>query len=146
MIGFFLFCTAASAETRTYRQVKDVSVQESGKVNQSGNKGDLFECTYSINYKKNTITRVKIQRLDDKTARDDATVYSIIEKRNLLGSRAGNGGKVLIAVQKNGTEILELGNRFAFTMRPSPFSQVITGVYKRVYEKDIDKKLHKHKI
>jgi hypothetical protein len=36
----------------------------------------------------------------------------------------------------HGGQILELGHRFAFTMRISPFSQVITGIYKRAYEKD----------
>jgi len=40
---------------------------------------------------------------------------------------------MLVAVRQDDGEILELGYRFAFTMRTSPFSQVITGIYKRAY-------------
>jgi hypothetical protein len=42
---------------------------------------------------------------------------------NLKGSEADNGG-----------EILEMRRGSAYTMRSSPFSLVITGVYRRVFE------------
>ncbi|MFH1710200.1 MAG: hypothetical protein ABH860_03920, partial [bacterium] len=64
----------------------------------------------------------------------------ITEKKKLLGSKAGRGGKVIVAVSKDGSEILELGGKFAFTTRTSPFSQIITGVYKRVYTENDHKK------
>ncbi|MFH1710467.1 MAG: hypothetical protein ABH860_05325, partial [bacterium] len=116
-------CATASAEVRTYRQFKDVSVNEDGNVRQSSGNEDLFECQYNVNYKNKTVTRVKIRRLDDATAKDDSTVYTITEKKKLLGSKAGRGGKVIVAVSKDGSEILELGGKFAFTTRTSPFSQ-----------------------
>lgn len=134
-----LFSGMATAETRTYRQVKDVVVKENGKVNQSDKKNNMFEYTFELNLPQKTITRTKIRRLDKTAASDDKTIYTIMQKQELLGSDAGNGGKVLVAVRKDGGEILELGHRFAFTMRVSPFSQVITGIYKRAYNKD-----HKH--
>ncbi|HVN67877.1 MAG TPA: hypothetical protein VMT55_05845 [Candidatus Sulfotelmatobacter sp.] len=124
------------AEPRTYRQFKDVAVKEKGQVAQSADKDNLFEYTYVINDARTTITRTKVRRLDQTAARDDKTVYNITQKQVLPGSESGNGGKVLIAVRKDGGEILELGHRFAFTMRVSPFSQVISGIYKRVYDKD----------
>lgn len=144
ILCFILVCGAASAELRTYRQFKDVSVKEKGKVSQSSNEGDLFECTYDINKANNTITRVKIRRLDDPVGRDDSTVYDITQRKELIGSEAGNGGHVIVAIRRDGEEILELSHRFAFTMRTSPFSQVITGVYKRVYDKDHDDHFHKN--
>jgi hypothetical protein len=135
-------CAAQCADIRTYRQFRDISTKENGKVVQSTDKKNLFECTYQIDYKNNTITRIKVMRLDESAPRDDATVYNITEKKRIYGSEAGYGGKVLVAVQKGGGEILELGSKFAFTTRTSPFSQVITGVYKRVYVKE-DNKWHK---
>ena len=131
-----LFSGLASAETRTYQQFKDVAVKENGQVHQSGDKDDLFEYTYSVDTARKIITRVKVRRLDQASARDDSTVYTITQGKELIGSDAGNGGKVWIAVRKDGGEILELGHRFAFTMRVSPFSQLISGVYKRVYDKN----------
>ncbi len=137
MIGIILACSAAfGMELRTYRQFKDVAMREKGDVRQSDNKANLFEYTYSVNLKNNIITRTKIRRLDRATAEADSTVYIITDKRHILGSEAGNGGDVFIAVRKNGSEMLELGRRFAFTTRISPFSQVITGVYKRMYDWD----------
>lgn len=133
MACIVLASSAFSAEVRIYRQVKDVSVKEGGNVRQSQDKGDLFEFTYSVDMDKNTITRTSMRRLDEAAPRQDSMVYLIKEKRDVPGSEAGRGGKVLIAIQKDGNEILELGNRFAFTMRTSPLSQVITGAYKRVY-------------
>jgi hypothetical protein len=131
-----VFAGLASAAPRTYRQFKDVSLKEKGQVSQSADQDNLFEYTFVIDRVNRTITRTKIRRLDEKTARDDATVYNVMQRRTLPGSDAGNGGKVLIAVRQDGEEILELGHRFAFTLRVSPFSQVISGVYKRIYDKD----------
>lgn len=135
---------AANAEVRTYQQFKDVSVKEDGKVRQSGGKGDLFEYQYSVDYKSKTITRIKVRRLDESAAKDDATVYTITGMKKVYGSEAGRGGKVIVAVSKDGNEILELGSKFAFSTRTSPFSQVITGVYKRVYNED-DRQEWQHK-
>jgi hypothetical protein len=139
-----LACGTAGAETRTYCQVRDISAKENGRVSQSTKKGDLFEYVFDVNYAKKTITRTSVRRLDKAAPEKDATVYNIMQKTELLGSKAGNGGKVLIAVRQDGGEILELGHRFAFTMRTSPFSQVITGVYKRNYAKDRKKFPRKH--
>lgn len=127
---------SALAETRVYRQSKDVTVQEKGQVIQSEDKDDLFECTYEIDRAEKTITRTNVRRLDDPDGRQDQTVYNIQQELDLVGSEAGNGGKVLVAVREDGGEILELGRRFAFTMRLSPFSMVITGVYRRVFDHD----------
>lgn len=134
----------ANAEPRTYRQFKDIAVKEKGQVSQSADKSNLFEYTYSLDASRQTITRTKVRRLDQKTAHDDKTVYTVTQRQVLPGSDAGNGGKVLIAMRKDGGEILELGHRFAFTMRVSPFSQVISGVYKRVYDKDREHFRHEH--
>jgi len=132
--------TAAFAETWTYRQIKDISVKEGGKVRQSDQKGDLFEYTFNIDMKNNVVTRTKIRRLDEAKARDDATVFNVKEIKKLWGSEAGRGGRVIVASSKDGTEIIELGSRFAFTTRTSPFSQVITGVYRRMYDRADHKK------
>ncbi len=126
-------CAALCADIRTFRQVRDVATKEDGRVKQSTDMKNMFECTYLIDHKNNTITRIKVRRLDEAAPRDDSTVYIIREKKKVLGSEAGRGGSVLVAVQKDGSEILEVGQKFSFTTRTSPFSQVITGVYKRVY-------------
>jgi len=143
--AFLLLCAGlAQAETLTYRQFKDVAVKENGGVSQSGDKNDLFEMTFSIDKAHKTVTRTRVRRLDEAAAHNDNTVYTVTQKQFLPGSDAGNGGKVLIAVRKDGGEILELGHRFAFTMRVSPFSQVISGVYKRVYDKGRKHSFHRH--
>lgn len=121
IICSILFSGAVIAETRTYRQVKDVVTKENGNVSQSANKGDLFEYSYVVDMNKKIITRTKIQRQDKSAPQTDATIYKIMQKQELLPSEAGNGGKVLVAVRADGLEILELGHRFAFTMRTSPF-------------------------
>lgn len=126
-------CAALGADIRTFRQVRDVATKEDGRVKQSTDMKNMFECTYLIDHKNNTVTRIKVRRLDEASPRDDSTVYTITEKKKVLGSEAGRGGSVLVAVQKGGGEMLEIGQKFAFTTRTSPFSQVITGVYKRVY-------------
>ncbi len=127
---------AAGAETRVYRQIKDVSVIENGNVSQSDKKENLFEYTFEIDRSQKTITRTKVLRLDKAASTEDKTEYVITGKTELIGSPSGNGGKVLVATSKDGTETLELGHRFAYSMRTSPFSQVIVGVYKRVYDQD----------
>ena len=143
MICLIISCAASGAEVRTYRQLKDVSMTEKGNVRQSGSKGDLFEYTYSIDVANKTITRIKMRRLDQAEGTNDNTVYKITQDVKLMGSEAGNGGDVIVASRRDGGEILELSHRFAFNMRVSPFSQVITGVYQRVYDKDHDNKFHK---
>lgn len=136
-------CGALCADIRTFRQVKDVSAKENGRVIQSTDIKNMFEYTYLIDHKNNTITRIKVRRLDESASRIDSTVYTITEKKKVLGSEAGRGGSVLVAVQKKGGEILEISHNFAFTTRTSPFSQVITGVYKRVYVRDEDEHQHR---
>ncbi len=140
-----LTCGTARAETRTYYQTKDIAAKENGKVSLSDKKENLFEYAFEVDREKKTITRTSIRRLDKPTAEKDATVYNITQKLELLGSKAGNGGKVLVAVREDGGEILELGHRFAFTMRISPFSQVISGIYKRAFQKDRKDFPKKHK-
>ena len=139
----FLASGALALEERTYVQFKTVAAQENGKVIQSTKVGDLFEYTYSIDIPKQKIIRTKIRRLDKKTGEKDSTVYDIAQRKKLFGSQAGNGGRVIVAVSKDGSEIIELSHRFAFTLRISPFSQVITGMYKRAFTmdrvKDFDK-------
>ena len=138
ILVLILACAVSAADLRTYRQFKDVATKANGKVSQSAKQGDLFEYTYLVSHKRKTITRIMIRRLDEPTPTKDATVYNIIQKLELLGSEAGNGDDVLVAVARNGTELLELGHRFAFTSRISPFPQMITGVYKRVRLHDKD--------
>jgi len=145
MICLIISCAASGAEVCTYRQLKDVAMTEKGNVHESGSKGDLFEYTYSIDIPNKTITRIKVRRLDQVATKKDNTIYKITQDMKLMGSEAGNGGEVLIASRRDGGEILELSHRFAFTMRISPFSQVITGVYQRVYDKDHNNKFHKHR-
>ena len=144
MICLIVSC-AASAEIRTYRQLKDVAMTEKGNVRQSGSAGDLFEYTYSIDIPNKTITRVMVRRLDQAEGTKDNTIYKITQDVKLMGSEAGNGGDVIVASRRDGGEILELSHRFAFSSRISPFSQVITGVYQRVYDKDHDNRFHKHR-
>jgi hypothetical protein len=139
-----LTCASAGAETRTYYQIKDIAAKENGNISQSDKKDNLFEYAFEVDAEKNMITRTSVRRLDSSVPEKDSTIYNITKKMELLGSPAGNGGDVLVAVRQDGGEILELGQRFAFTMRISPFSQVITGVYKRAYEKDRKPSLHKH--
>lgn len=136
-------CAALCADIRTFRQVRDVATKEDGRVKQSTDMKNMFEYTYLIDHKNNTVTRIKVRRLDEASSRDDSTVYTITEKKKVLGSEAGRGGSVLVAVQKGGGEILEIGQKFAFTTRTSPFSQVITGVYKRVYVRGEGERQHK---
>ena len=107
-----------------------------GKVSQSGREENLFEYQYNIDHKNKIITRIKVRRLDESTARNDSTVYNITEIKKIHGSRAGLGGEVIVAVSKDGNEFLEIGTNFAFSSRTSPFSQIINGVYKRLYTAD----------
>lgn len=133
-VGVLTVTTLVCAgSVRTYRQINDVSARENGKVSQSKKDADLFEFTYIINRPAKTITRSQVRRLDEPVAHPDATEYMITQTKDVIGSESGNGGEVFVAVRKDGGELLELGHRFAYTMRTSPFSQVITGVYKRVH-------------
>lgn len=63
IVCFAIACTAASGEVRLYRQFKDVSIKENGRVVQSVDAKNLFECTYDLDLQHNTITRTKIRRL-----------------------------------------------------------------------------------
>ena len=134
IICLVLLSGISSAKICTYRQIKDVVATEKGKVKQSEDKSNLFEYTYDIDKENKIVRRIKVRRLDENTARDDNTIYRITEEKELLGSEAGNGGKVIVAVRNDGGEILQLGHRFALSTRTSPFSQVITGTYKKVYK------------
>ncbi|MFH1541725.1 MAG: hypothetical protein ABIE84_01375 [bacterium] len=134
MLTCLIFLTGtANAQLRTYRQTKDISATEKGKVRESKDKANLFEYTFDINSAKGIITRTKIRRLDQETPTDDNTIYKITQTNELLTSKAGLGGKTIVAVREDGEELLQLGHRFAFTTRTSPFSQIISGVYERVY-------------
>jgi len=44
----------------------------------------------------------------------------------------GEGGNAIVAIANSGSEVLEIGEEFMFSSRNSKFSQVITGVYKRI--------------
>lgn len=138
-----LFAGAARAEIRTYQQFKDVATKENGKVSQSTDKKNLFEFTYDVNMKAHTVTRVMIRRLDQQATQKDATVYMITENGKVYSSEAGFGDDVIVAVAEKGGEILVLGRRFAFSSRTSPFSQLITGVYRRVWTGDNDGDRHR---
>jgi hypothetical protein len=131
-----LLCASAMAEVRTYRQVKSFAVMENGKVRESDDKGDLFQFTFNIDTANNKVTRTEVLRLDERSATADATEYTITGTKHIVGSDAGNGDDVIVATQKGGNEILELGRRSALITRTSPFMQMISGVYRRVYDKD----------
>lgn len=133
ILFLILLCNSLFAEVRMYRQIKDVSVDQKTKVRQSKDQKNLFECIYEINYEKKYVRRISIRRLDEKKARQDNKIYSITKKTDILGSPRGIGGEVVVAVDRDGMEMLELGRRYCFTSRLSPFAQVITGVYKRTY-------------
>jgi len=120
------------ADLRTYRQVTDISARQTGKVLSSRDKGNLFEFTYFVDLKNNTIKRVKVKRLDQSQPVEDDTLYKITGKKMMQTSKAGVGGEVLIAVDLKGNEIIQLGDDFAFTSRTSDFAQIISGVYKRI--------------
>lgn len=135
ILGVILLVTvlfAVAPDVRVYRQTKDVSTRENGDIAQSTNKADLFECTYVVDEAKGIIVRTKIRRLDDEVGREDHAVYEIRRKRAIVKSHVGDGGETIVAVRHDGGELLELGQDFAFTSRVSPFSQVVSGVYKRI--------------
>jgi hypothetical protein len=119
------------AEVRVYRQVSDVAAKQNGAIERSSRNSNLFEFTYDINRDQGTVTRTKIRRLDQTGSVDDATRYKIMSEHTLIKSSAGAGGQAIVAVEENGSEIIQLGEDFAFTSRTSDFSQMITGVYKR---------------
>lgn len=132
IIFLFILIGLVSAEVRTYRQIKDVATRENGSVVSSQSKGNLFEFTYDIDREQGIVTRIKIRRLDQTEAVPDNTQYTIMQNKMLLGSVPGGGGNAIMAVEKNGSEIISLGDNVAFTSRTSDFAQMITGVYERL--------------
>lgn len=142
LVIFILIASSAASHAfvRSYKQFKDVSINERGKVMQSSDKDDMFEFKYDIDINNKKVTRISIRRLDESSAKPDSTVYILKEKKKIYGSNEGLGGNVFVAVSRDGEEIIELGGKFAYTSRASMFSQVITGVYKRVYTEED----HKH--
>jgi hypothetical protein len=132
--GLFLvlLVSLSVAEIRVYRQVSDVAAKQNGRIEKSSRNDNLFEFTYDVDLARNIVTRTKIRRLDQESAVADATRYKIMSERNVISSKAGTGGPAIIAVEENGSEIIQLGDDFAFTSRTSDFSQMITGVYKRI--------------
>ena len=135
VLGLLLLLTlliAATPDIRVYRQTKDVATKENGEITQSTDKADLFECTYLVDEAQGVVIRTKIRRLDDAVERDEQVTYEIRRRHHVVKSPVGDGGKTIVAVRKDGGEMLELGDDFALTSRVSPFSQVISGVYKRL--------------
>jgi len=134
LISIALLAWGFSAEdVRTYRQIKDVATYQTGRVRSSSRKGNLFEMTYAIDLDKGTVVRTKIRRLDHSAGADDDTAYRIANRRYLLKSKSGEGGRTIVAIHRETGEVLSLGDTFAFSSRTSDFSQMITGVYKRIY-------------
>lgn len=131
ILVMLLFLGMLSAEVRIYRQVSDVAAKQTGRIEKSNKQEDLYEFTYEINQEQNLVVRTAIRRLDQEMPVADATRYKIMSERNLIRSSAGSGGPVITAVAENGSEIIQLGEDFAFTSRTSDFSQMITGVYRR---------------
>lgn len=132
LLLIFLLSLGFAANVRTYRQIKDVATYQTGKVKSSSKKGDLFEMTYHIDIDAGTVTRQNIRRLDKKEPVPDDAAYRIVNRRYLLRSKAGEGGQTIVAIHRDTGEILSLGDTFAFSSRTSDFSQIITGVYKRI--------------
>jgi len=120
------------AEIRTYRQVKDISTRGDGEVITSKQKSNMFEYTFDIDLKQKKITRIKVRRLDSDREYQDSTQYSVTGTKQILQSKYGGGGEAIVAVSSDGNEIIQLADRVAFTSRSSSFSQMVTGVYKRV--------------
>ncbi|MDR1997739.1 MAG: hypothetical protein LBQ83_05390 [Candidatus Margulisbacteria bacterium] len=128
-----LLAVGLAAETRTYRQIKDVAAKQNGQVKTSRAKGNLFTMTYEIDRERGLVTRRHIRRLDDKSdGRPSRRQYTIVEKKYVLRSPAGEGGNAIVAVNSNTGELLLLGDTFALTSRTSDFAQMITGIYQRI--------------
>ena len=92
--------------------------------------GDLFEITLSIGEDK--VYKTHTRRLDKDNGRNIHQGYSIRKDRQILSSTMGEGGNAIVAIANSGSEVLEIGEEFMFSSRNSKFSQVITGVYKRI--------------
>jgi len=120
------------AQTRTYRQVKDISARENGKVVTTQKKANLFEYTFKIDLKNKKVVRIRVRRLDAAKSSKDNKLYTITGTKQILESKHGRGGEAIIAIAKDGNEIIQLADDSAFTTRSSNFSQMITGIYKRV--------------
>lgn len=128
---FFLTNTLI-AQTRIYRQSKSVSVHQTGKVIESKDKGNLFEMTLEIDELNNKVYKTIVKRLDKDTSFNINKSYTIKKDKTTLGSPMGDGETTIIAVADNGDEILEIGEEFLFSSKGSAFSQMITGIYRRV--------------
>jgi hypothetical protein len=145
MILILIATSAASqAFVRTYKQFRDVSVNEAGKVRQSTDLHDMFEFKYDIDPDNKKVTRILMRRLDDPIGKTDSAVYTLKEIKRVFDSPEGRGGLVFVAVSRDGEELIELGGNSAFTSRTSMFSQVITGVYKRIYTEEDHEPHHHH--
>ncbi len=124
--------TFSLAQTRVYRQIKSVSVHQTGKVIESEDKGNLFEITLQINEDTDSVLKTNIKRLDKEDSINIYKRYSIKKDKNTLGSAMGDGGKTIVAVADDGDEILEIGEEFLFSSKGSTFTQMTTGVYQRI--------------
>ena len=120
------------AQTRVYKQIKSVSVHQTGKVIESEDKGDLFEITLEVDEPNDTVVKTNIKRLDKDSSWTINKHYTIKKDKQTIGSPMGEGGKTIIAVANNGEEILEIGEEFLFSTKGSAFSQMTTGVYQRI--------------
>lgn len=119
------------AQTRIYKQIKSVSVHQTGKVIESEDKGDLFEITLEVDEPNDTVVKTNIKRLDKDSSWTINKRYTIKKDKQTIGSQMGEGGKTIIAVADSGEEILEIGEEFLFSTKGSAFSQMTTGIYKR---------------
>ncbi|MDD4527996.1 MAG: hypothetical protein PHF25_08195 [Candidatus Margulisbacteria bacterium] len=120
------------AQTRVYKQIKSVSLHQTGKVIESVDKGNLFEVTLEIDEATDRVTKTNIKRLDQDSSWNINKNYTIKKDKTTLGSQMGEGGKTIVAVANNGDEILEISEEFLFSSKGSSFSQMITGIYKRI--------------
>lgn len=127
-----LLLTFSFSQTRTYRQTKDISAKANGKVIASKEDENLFEYSYEINFADKIITRTTIKRLDNNISYQDNKKYTITGTKQILTSSSGDGGEAIIAIAEDGNEIIQLAEDIAFTSRGSDFSQMITGIYRRV--------------
>lgn len=129
---FLLLISSLMAQTRVYRQTKSVSVHQTGKVIESRDNGNLFEITLEIDELNDKVYKTMVKRLDKDSSYNINKSYTMKKDKTTIGSQMGDGGKTIIAVADNGDEILEIGDEFLFSSKGSTFSQMITGIYRRV--------------
>ncbi len=133
LLAFSLLLISSSmAQTRVYQQTKSVAVHQTGKVIESQDKGNLFEITLRIDEQNDKVYKTTVKRLDKDSSININKGYTIKKDKNTIGSQMGDGGKTIIAVADNGDEILEIGDEFLFSSKGSAFSQMVTGIYRRV--------------